>query len=1308
MKKLTLLSIFLLFFSMASAQDYYYYQGQRITLQPRTDKIAVVLKSTANAALAETQVRALLSSSDTVAQVLPNVLLVSFSTARSLPEIQNLQTQMEAQDPVKFSSTVYFGESEQVSQIVTDEFIVRLRPSVTVAELNQFNALNGCTIVKPLLLARTYLLKSNDNVELNALQLSEIYRQSNLFEWTEPNFAYPSFCLLHSAPNDPLYSQQWAIKNTGTVPLTTGGNSVAGDATTTLGIAGADMSVEQAWNFATGAGVKIAILDSGVDELHEDLTGNIPLPGYDAFTDTYFSTKGQYDSQGHGTACAGLAAAVTNNGIGVAGIARNATLRSYRIFNPNAATAAQIATAITRAKNDGMDVLSNSWGGGSPSNLITNAIDDAATTGRGGLGCIILFSSGNDGRCPPSYPSWLPNVVCVGASTQQDVKKSAGTGNQWWWGGNFGERPYPGGGDLDIVAPTVCMTTDVTGNPSGIGYDPGNYTATFNGTSCSCPNAAGVAALILSVNTSLTRLQVIEFLYRGADKIDNIPYNVNKPFGKWNPYTGYGRVNALNSVRLAAGVDVTPPTIVHTNVLSHTSTYPTIITAEIVDQNGAPVPTTGPNSPRLFYRLKKGANPWSAFVEVSAFSVVGNVFSFQIPCVGHETQVQYYIRARDAAGNERTFPRFANPNFPTTLCYYAVGTFNTTSQTIPSFTLAPTSATGISVLSSSVTFSSPMTIVNTRVRLNMSTRRPVRQRVILQAQSITSSDPTNDRKVLYSFAGIGENGELWVYGTANAVWINNAIVSDTASQYFGNIPTPLSAAYSGSFLPDHVMRGYNGVSLPANHQWRVIATNSTPNTFSTPNDAVWNAIEIFLTHLSGTPSAAARLDSPADSILNFGNATTATVDLPFVLHNVGNATLTCGTPTFTGPSASRFSIQGTPPSSIAANSSGTFTIRYTPSTPGVDQAVLEIPTNDPSKPVFKVSLRGVAPTVYSNLFMPSGSPSTITFGGTNLTFTANVTTPATVNVGFYNFDIPVPGTLPPNIVRISKYYWAIQSSTLGFSSGVVRIPLTAIAGLGTQLNKLHILKRDEPANPGDPWQDIGGTIVGGNLESTVAFSSLSEFAIGDEIDGDSPLPVELAAFTGQATPQGVQLSWQTASELNNAGFIVMRSVVPAAGENATPAVAIASYEFSRALQGKGTTTSTTQYSYLDNTVEVGKTYTYRLRSVDFDGTIHDYPQTVTVEVREPIQARAYDYALEQNYPNPFNPSTIIRFTMKEAGTATLTVTDILGRVVKQEQLQARAGENIYRFVAEGLPSGMYFYTLRAANFQQTKKMVLIK
>jgi hypothetical protein len=204
-------------------------------------------------------------------------------------------------------------------------------------------------------------------------------------------------------------------------------------------------------------------------------------------------------------------------------------------------------------------------------------------------------------------------------------------------------------------------------------------------------------------------------------------------------------------------------------------------------------------------------------------------------------------------------------------------------------------------------------------------------------------------------------------------------------------------------------------------------------------------------------------------------------------------------------------------------------------------------------------------------------------------------------------------------------------------------------------------------------------------------------------DPDNPLPVELVSFRGTATAQGVQLTWQTATERNNAGFEVRRKT---AGEDF---VTIASYRFDPSLRGKGTTSSTTTYSFVDATVEAGKTYTYRLRSVDYDGTIHDYAQTVSVEVREPVQARGYEYALEQNYPNPFNPTTTIRYSLKETGKVSLRVYDVMGREVKVlvDRVQG-AGEYSVVMDATGLSSGVYVYQLRAGGLLLTRKMVLVK
>jgi hypothetical protein len=224
---------------------------------------------------------------------------------------------------------------------------------------------------------------------------------------------------------------------------------------------------------------------------------------------------------------------------------------------------------------------------------------------------------------------------------------------------------------------------------------------------------------------------------------------------------------------------------------------------------------------------------------------------------------------------------------------------------------------------------------------------------------------------------------------------------------------------------------------------------------------------------------------------------------------------------------------------------------------------------------------------------------------------------------------------------------------------------------------------------------VGGwfTLAGGVFASRVARYN----------DPDNPLPVELVSFRGTATAQGVQLTWQTATELNNAGFEVRRKT---AGEDF---VTIASYRFDPSLRGKGTTSSTTTYSFVDATVEAGKTYTYRLRSVDYDGTIHDYAQTVSVEVREPVQARGYEYALEQNYPNPFNPTTTIRYSLKETGKVSVRVYDVMGREVKVlvDGVQG-AGEYSVVMDAMGLSSGVYVYQLRAGGLLLTRKMVLAK
>ncbi len=293
----------------------------------------------------------------------------------------------------------------------------------------------------------------------------------------------------------------------------------------------------------------------------------------------------------------------------------------------------------------------------------------------------------------------------------------------------------------------------------------GDYYSTFNGTSAACPNAAGVAALIFSINPNFTKAQVLDYLYRGCEKIDNVGYNTVKAYGYWNEYFGYGRVNALNSVRLAMGVDVTSPSIIHNNVKYHSSTYPTVLTATIVDQNGSSVPTSGAQRPRIYYRFNKNGAGWSSFISSYSISNAGNVFTFKIPGVGRQTEVQYYIEAQDASGNVTTFPRLASATYPYTLCYYAVGNITTETRSLPSWN-PPDGGAGISA---NVNFPTSFSILEARVRINLSHTWVSDNILFVWSPSL---DSDNNRKCLFS-----ENG-------ADGDNITNATVTDSATQFW--------------------------------------------------------------------------------------------------------------------------------------------------------------------------------------------------------------------------------------------------------------------------------------------------------------------------------------------------------------------------------------------------------------------------------------------------------------------------------------------------------------------------------------------
>ncbi|MDH3252822.1 MAG: S8 family serine peptidase, partial [Ignavibacteria bacterium] len=345
------------------------------------------------------------------------------------------------------------------------------------------------------------------------------------------------------------------------------------------GTADADVDGPEAWQVAQGAGIVVAVIDEGVDTGNPDFQASRLVAGYDFGDDDNNPSPG--GNGAHGTACAGIVGATQGNNLGVTGIAPGCTIMPIKIWRDDgtSATVADIADAIDFAWRNGADVLSNSWGfSSSAHNLfpaIDEAIDSAAARGRNGLGSLVFFAAGNTadhGNASNgyvAYPGNYDSVVTVGASDRNDDQA------------NYS----PTDDEIDVVAPShrayrcqdaaedlEVWTTDITGNP---GYNPWHetdaclppngtelpvgdrdFTGLMGGTSAACPLTAGIGALLLSVNPSLTRLEAEDIIKGSADKIRRTTGNYDAT--GFSRRFGHGRANAHRAIVPSVSITVKP------------------------------------------------------------------------------------------------------------------------------------------------------------------------------------------------------------------------------------------------------------------------------------------------------------------------------------------------------------------------------------------------------------------------------------------------------------------------------------------------------------------------------------------------------------------------------------------------------------------------------------------------------------------------------------------------------------------------------------------------------------------------------
>lgn len=349
---------------------------------------------------------------------------------------------------------------------------------------------------------------------------------------------------------DPLYADQWHLKNTGQ----------------SGGTAGEDVNVEPVWSSGVkGDGVRIAIVDDGLEIEHEDLSANVTAgKSYDYVDgDTDPSDcSGCSEAAWHGTSVAGVAAARDLNGIGVRGAAPHANLVGYNYLMNS--TISNEVDAMTRDAAN-VYISSNSWGATDGTGELSasmlawrDAVDTALTTGRGGRGTVFTWAAGNGAPTDNSNYDGRANyrgVIAIGAVNDQGTKSSySEEGANVWVGAPAGEYC-----DTHTVT-----TTDRTGsngyNNNGIyygyydDYSSDSYTKCFNGTSSATPLAAGIIALILDANPNLTWRDVRLILAETARKNDSSDtgWTVNGAGYNINHKYGFGVIDAEAAVNTAS------------------------------------------------------------------------------------------------------------------------------------------------------------------------------------------------------------------------------------------------------------------------------------------------------------------------------------------------------------------------------------------------------------------------------------------------------------------------------------------------------------------------------------------------------------------------------------------------------------------------------------------------------------------------------------------------------------------------------------------------------------------------------------
>jgi thermitase len=320
--------------------------------------------------------------------------------------------------------------------------------------------------------------------------------RSSLVQYAEPNLTLRT----QAIPNDPRFGELYGLHNTGQ----TGGTTDA------------DIDAPEGWDaaglgtFPGAGGVRIGIVDTGIDQAHPDLSGQTVACARSQGLLPILSGQIQVgqcaDDNDHGTHVAGTIAAKANNGTGVAGVAFNADLVVCKALGGPLGTGstADVANCINWVASQGSRVISMSLGGGA-STTLKNAV---AAAWNNGNGAVVVAAAGNDGDATLNYPAAYPEVISVAATDNRDARASFSNANS----------------DVEIAAPGVDVLSTIRGGSYG----------TLSGTSMATPHVSAVAGVLRQLSPSESAAAIRSRLAAAVNDLG--------PAGRDTSF-GFGRVN---------------------------------------------------------------------------------------------------------------------------------------------------------------------------------------------------------------------------------------------------------------------------------------------------------------------------------------------------------------------------------------------------------------------------------------------------------------------------------------------------------------------------------------------------------------------------------------------------------------------------------------------------------------------------------------------------------------------------------------------------------------------------------------------